>query len=128
MPPDPARQTLLQQAFATAIREGQPDALLPLLADDLRLVVDGGGKAQVFVPPRPGPAARGFLLGPLRDWWRGYDLQPARLNAVAGFLLRDGSRLAGSLSLGTDEAGRIGMVSIMRNPDKLSHLDRVRLL
>lgn len=94
--------------------------LVELLADDIVLWSDGGGKVRAARRPIAGRGAVArFLLGLARKWAGQGTVQPAEVNGQAGFLLEaDGQRI-GVLVL--DIAGDlIRAVCIVVNPDKLT--------
>lgn len=115
------RQQALLAAFQSALHEGRPDALLPLLADDLRMTGDGGGKASSFAPVT-GSEARALLGLALRDWWAGYAARSAPLNGDAGVILTSGAQVVAAITVGRDGGGRVSRLFVMRNPEKLARL------
>lgn len=121
--PSTARQETLLSAFQAAIQQADASLLATLLADDVRLSADGGGKAT---------AARRQLVGKqevlrfiergLFRFWRGHSWQAARLNGSSGAILRAEGHIAASLWFAWDEHDALAHIYIMRNPDKLARL------
>lgn len=119
---DAPRKWQLLRAFQAALGDGRPDALLPLLADDLRLTADGGGKAAVFASPAPGAEAVALLTGQVMGWWAGYMAEVTGVNGEAGLVLRDRRGIVAAVTCAVNAEGRIDRLFIIRNPDKLASL------
>ncbi|MCM8732136.1 sigma-70 family RNA polymerase sigma factor [Hephaestia sp. GCM10023244] len=114
-------------AFLTASRAGDTDALRELLAADVTFYSDGGGKR---------PAAARVMRG-LSEVTRSLAAiarllaakPPSRLvryglvNGLPGFVTREHDGLLQTTALLIDH-GRIAAIYVMRNPDKLAHLER----
>src|SRR5918912_3410233 len=85
--PDPAERDALARRFLAAARDGDLDGLVALLAPDVVLTGDGGGKAGAIPRPMVGAAAVARALvtfyGQSREW--GLTLLPARVNGQPGF-------------------------------------------
>ena len=116
----------IAQAFFQASRHGDPDSLKHLLAQDVIIYNDGGGKVIAALNPIYGlEKSMRFTLGLARKY---ADvpiefLGLCQLNQQPGFITRepDGTLQATSLEI-TD--GKISRVYVTRNPDKLRHLMR----
>jgi RNA polymerase sigma-70 factor (ECF subfamily) len=128
--PEPARRAegeALVRRFFDAAAGGDVDALLGMLAPDVVLHGDGGGKAQAVATPLVGAEriAR-MLVGLLRRGQAiGASIRPAWVNGRPGAVFYDArDRVVSVIEL--DVAG--GVVQTMRavvNPDKLGHLGPV---
>jgi RNA polymerase sigma-70 factor (TIGR02957 family) len=116
----------LARRFFSAAQEGELEALEALLAEDVMLHGDGGGKVPALAHALEG---RRRVARTLIAWIRyveriapGSTIRPTEVNGQPGALLLDGAdRLMGVWAL--DIAG--GQVRSMRsiiNPDKLRHL------
>lgn len=118
----PRRQRQLLAAFREAVVSGRVDALAGLLAADVRLSSDGGGKAVAARRTMRGPdEVLRFIEAGLHAWWPAEGLEEATVNGHPGLIVRDRhGAVTAVASLGFDEAGRLSDVFIMRNPDKLS--------
>jgi RNA polymerase sigma-70 factor (ECF subfamily) len=116
----------LFEAFSTAVRNFDVEALAKVLTEDAVLLADGGGKVSAVTHPLHGGALVaktfiGFAKLPTSHAWR---LRPAQINGLPGCLIFDDAtgRLVQTVSLAPSatEPGRIGALYIQRNPDKLA--------
>lgn len=109
--------------FLQAVQRGDLDGLLKLLAEDVTLQSDGGGKAAAAVHPlqTPEPVARFFLGLAARN--RGdYTVQVRTVNGRLGVLIYHArGQLETVFSFETDD-NQIRQVHAIRNPDKLARL------
>lgn len=121
-----AREELAGRFFAAA-QEGDTEGLLKLLADDVVVYGDGGGKGPALQKPLYGAekVAR-FMLGLMRQVPRlEITLEPAEVNGEAGFISRDKEgRVVSVLSVQIADGKIISLRSVV-NPDKLAHLGPV---
>jgi RNA polymerase sigma-70 factor (ECF subfamily) len=125
--PDPAERHALAHSFLRAAREGDFTALRAMLAPDVVMVGDGGGKARSLPKPMVGaqPVARALAtFYKLADEW-GVTLHPAIVNGQPGFrsLAPDG-RLVNVVQIDIAD-GKVQRIHSMLNPDKLSHIGLV---
>jgi RNA polymerase sigma-70 factor (ECF subfamily) len=120
-----ARRDELARRFFDAVAGGDQKALVDLLAADVVVYADGGGKATAF--PHPvhgrervarlllGPIGKGGALGVI-------ELRPLEINGQPGALLFDaGGRAVAAISLDVAD-GVIQTVRAISNPEKLRHL------
>jgi RNA polymerase sigma-70 factor (ECF subfamily) len=112
------------QRFLEAAGEGDTDGLLELLAEEVVLYGDGGGKAPALAQPLHG-ADR--VSRALVNWMRagvrvGARYEPVWVNGQPGvrFLSPDG-RLINVIAVDVLD-GRVQAVRSVVNPDKLGHL------
>jgi RNA polymerase sigma-70 factor (TIGR02957 family) len=118
------RDELARRFFAAAER-GDLAGLEALLAHDVQLTGDGGGKVPALARSLRG---RNRVARTLINWFRlvpripGVSLRPVEINGAPGALFLDGQeRLIGVLAL--EIAGnRITSIGGIVNPDKLTHL------
>lgn len=124
---DVEKRHALAQRFLNAAREGSMDALVELLAPDVVLVGDGGGKARAIPRPMVGAeaVARALLaFYAIADGW-GVSIEPVLVNGQPGFRTFDtDGRLINVIELEVED-GRIRRVQSVLNPDKLRHLGEV---
>ena len=114
-----AKATLLQQ-FMTALEARDEQRLVELFAPDATWTADGGGRAAAAPAPIAGAARIARLVLGLRDkfWAVDRSVEIATINGEAGLRMRDGGRLAATMSIATD-GERILAVYAIVNPDKL---------
>jgi RNA polymerase sigma-70 factor (TIGR02957 family) len=122
------QQEQLATRFFAAAEEGDLEALEELLAHDVVLHGDGGGKAPTIARAIHGRArvARTLIAG-LRAATRagGFTLRREKVNGQPGALFFDREgRVAGVMILDVAD-GQIQGVSSIVNPDKLRHLGPV---
>ena len=118
------REVLARRFFAAAV-DGDLEALEELLAHDVVLHGDGGGKAPALAHPVHG---RAKVARTLLAWFRaaarigGVSLQAAEVNGQPGALLFDPEgRLVTVLSVDVAD-GQVQAIRSIVNPDKLRHL------
>jgi RNA polymerase sigma-70 factor (TIGR02957 family) len=118
----------LARKFFAAAQEGDLGGLEALLADDVVLTGDGGGKVPALARSLHG---RNRVARTLFNWLKvgaripGATLQPVEVNGGPGGLLLDGEgRLIGVWSLEIED-GYVQSISSVVNPEKLSHLGPV---
>ena len=118
----PGEHERLLGRFVDALGADDADALLALLAPDVVLASDGGGRARAARRLLLGPdrVAR-FLLGVARKFGRGYTRRLTRLNGRPAMLTFDDGVLQ-SVTTADVEGGRIHALHVVRNPDKLRHV------
>ena len=115
----PGEHERLLERFVDALSTDDAPALLALLAPDVVLASDGGGRVQAARRWLRGPdrVAR-FLLGVSRKFGRSYVRRLTRLNGRPAVLVFADGVLASATTVDVD-AGRIRAFHIIRNPDKL---------
>ncbi|MGW7444689.1 RNA polymerase sigma factor SigJ [Kitasatospora sp. NPDC054795] len=118
----------LARRFFEAAEGGDLDALLGMLAPDVVLRGDGGGKARALAHSLTDPRrVAQLLVGGLRRIRRlGARLAPARVNGRPGAVVYDAEqRVASVIELDIDADGAVRAVHAVSNPDKLAHLGPV---
>ena len=117
----------LAARFFDALQEGDVDGLRELLAADVQMVGDGGGKAPAFARAVSGADNVSRVLAsnfPLLIRI-GASVEPHDMNGQSGAIVRDrDGKVIGALALDL-LGGRIQMIRSVVNPDKLGHLGRV---
>src|SRR5215216_5962468 len=120
------REELAQRFFAAA-EQGDLRALEALLAQDVALHADGGGKVPALARPITGRerAARIVLAGMSALARLGVRIHVTEVNGQPGAVAIDGQNgLVAVMGLDIAE-GQIQAIHSIANPDKLRHLDRV---
>jgi RNA polymerase sigma-70 factor (ECF subfamily) len=115
----------LTQTFLAAAQRGDLTGLTTLLAHDVVLTGDGGGKVPALARSLRG---RDRVARMLLTWMRvasrmpDFTLRPTELNGGSGvMILDDQQRLIGVWSLEI-AGGEIRAINSVVNPDKLAHL------
>jgi RNA polymerase sigma-70 factor (ECF subfamily) len=116
-----ARKATLLQQFMDAMEARDEQALLSLFAPDATWTADGGGKVGAAPLPIVGADRIARLVIGLREkfWAPNRAVEVATVNGETGLCIRDGNRLAATMSIATD-GERIVAVYAVVNPDKLS--------
>ena len=121
------REELARRFFA-AIQKGEVAGLEALLAHDVVLTGDGGGKVPALARPLRG---RNRVARALSNWMRvggripGVSIRPLELTGSPGALLLDGEdQVIGVWALEIS-GGQIAGINSIVNPDKLGHLGPV---
>ncbi|MFI7071608.1 RNA polymerase sigma factor SigJ [Micromonospora sediminicola] len=120
--PDLARQRAVVDAFLTAARDGDFDALIAVLHPDVVLRSDGGtarARHTTVLTGAPAVAAQATTFGRLSPYAR-----PVLVNGAAGVLVSAGGRTLSVMAF-TVVAGRIVAVDVIADPRRLAALDRV---
>jgi RNA polymerase sigma-70 factor (ECF subfamily) len=116
-------------AFYTASRAGNMENLEALLAADVAIYSDGGGKRPAATVPIVGFERVMIVHRTLSHFFRENPSSVIRygmINGLPGFVTREADGMLQTTALKI-ENGRIVGVYIMRNPDKLRHLEAGRL-
>jgi RNA polymerase sigma-70 factor (ECF subfamily) len=114
----------MARAFFAASRKGDMLALRALLADDVNVYADGGGKRSAATRPLLGLESVMKLHKALAKLYArdGSTLVRASfINGLPGFVSREADGELQSTALGIED-GRIVAIYVVRNPDKLRHL------
>jgi RNA polymerase sigma-70 factor (ECF subfamily) len=115
----------LAQAFFAASRSGDMKALGAMLAADVSVHADGGGKRPAAMHIIEGHEAvmrvHGILAVQFRHRGGSTLVRTAFVNGLPGFVTReaDGELQTTALEI---EDGKIAAIYVVRNPDKLRHL------
>jgi RNA polymerase sigma-70 factor (ECF subfamily) len=110
-------------SFTEAARTGSIEPLKQVLAEDVELVTDGGGKVQAALKVLSSFArvAR-FLVGVAQ---KNPDpeqtvFEPVKVNGDPGLMLIIAGEIVQTMGFSLDEDGAINGIYIVRNPDKLA--------
>jgi RNA polymerase sigma-70 factor, ECF subfamily len=117
----------LAERFFDAFREGDVDGLRALLAADVHLVGDGGGKAPQLAPEFVGVRSVGRVLALFVPAFVriGGVIEPHQVNGQPGAILRDrDGNVLNTMVLDILD-GQIQAIRTVLNPDKLRHVGPV---
>lgn len=120
-------QQRLLDAFKLAVTTDRPEQLGVLLATDIRVTADGGGKVRAFLEVIEGHRKALAFVHQASRWWANYEWIEIDINGGRGIILVDQGQPVATVSFGYDEEGRIADIFIMRNPDKLGRLEPTRI-
>lgn len=122
------RQDRLLAAFQAAITGGATAQLAELLADDIRLSADGGGKVPTILDVLRGKAeVIAFLSERLHEYWSDHRWIVADISGARAFVLEHDGATTAIVSFAYDESGSATDIYIVRNPDKLAKLGAVTI-
>ncbi|MGW7481218.1 RNA polymerase sigma-70 factor [Nonomuraea muscovyensis] len=113
--------------FFDAFKEGDVDGLTELLAADVTLVGDGGGKTPQWATSVIGPEDVARVLAWLASQFAriGGVVEPQQVNGQPGAIFRDrDGKVLNALALDILD-GRIQAIRTVINPDKLGHIGPV---
>jgi RNA polymerase sigma-70 factor (ECF subfamily) len=117
----------LAARFFDALRDGDVDGLRELLAADVQLVGDGGGKAPALARSVIGADNVARVLASIFPLLVRIDarMEPREVNGQPGAILRDrDGNVLGTVTLDV-LGGRIQTIRSVVNPDKLGHVGPV---
>jgi len=117
----------LAARFFEALQEGDIEGLQELLAADVQMIGDGGGKAPAFARGVIGAENVARVLASNLPWMVriGVALEPHEMNGQPGAIFRDrDNKVINTLTLDVLD-GRIQTIRAVLNPDKLGHLGPV---
>jgi RNA polymerase sigma-70 factor (ECF subfamily) len=119
--PEAHRQLL--ERFMGAVGAGEMEGLTQLLAEDVTMWADGGGRARgAAIHPLHGrEAVARFVLASTRLPTETYRAEIAQVNGETGVILRAGQYPILVLTIQVDN-GSIREIRVVGNPDKLKHL------
>jgi RNA polymerase sigma-70 factor (ECF subfamily) len=111
----------IARAFFAASTSGDTATLRTLLAENVVLRSDGGGKVLAFINPITGlDRLLRLYEGVRRKWGEGWAqmLEPAWIDGLPGYVSRERGNVLQTTALAIED-GRITAIYITRNPDKL---------
>ena len=121
--PDRQAHRRLLDRFMQVVRTGEMDGLMQLLADDVTLWADGGGKARgAAIHPLHGrEAVARFVLASTHFLAGEYRVEIADVNGEPAVILRSGGQARVVLFIAVAR-GRLQEIRVIGNPDKLKHV------
>jgi RNA polymerase sigma-70 factor (ECF subfamily) len=111
------------EAFQRAVETGDLQHLLDILAPDVVFLGDGGGVVHAVQAPVVGAASVGRLLAAGLGRITATSLRPAQVNGYPALIIRLNDQVDTVLAVRLDDGLITGLYAV-RNPHKLSHLDR----
>jgi RNA polymerase sigma-70 factor (ECF subfamily) len=117
----------LAARFFGALQQGDVDGLRELLAGDIQLAGDGGGKAPALARTINGADHVARVLASVFPWLSRIDvlLEPRQVNGQPGAIFRDrDNKVLLTVTLDVLD-GQIQAIRTVSNPDKLSHVGPV---
>jgi len=127
------QQREVTDRFLAAAAGGDIGGLVSVLAPDVTLLTDGGGKARAALRPITGAAkvARFFAAIATRPYMgvqiADMDVADAEINGTPGTLITAGGRPIAALTF-VVSGGRVTAIQLVSNPDKLTALAAGRTL
>jgi RNA polymerase sigma-70 factor, ECF subfamily len=124
---DKARHSEVTLQFLEATATGDLEGVMSLLAPDVVLVSDGGGKRRAALRPIHGPEkiARWLIAVVTRPDVVGMVVRVVEVNGEEAFVAYNGDEVDSVGFLEVDEQGVINEIYLVRNPDKLGGLPRL---
>jgi RNA polymerase sigma-70 factor (TIGR02957 family) len=119
---DPGEKRVVVERFQEAVRTGDLQALLDVLAPDVLLVADGGGVVSAARRPIQGAEKVAKFLALLGKLAPGAQLGSMWINGEPAVRIDLDGSLDTVVSL-VVEGGRISRIYSVRNPEKLTRLD-----
>ncbi|MEV1175779.1 RNA polymerase sigma-70 factor [Nonomuraea sp. NPDC049784] len=116
----PAETRDALEAFQRAVETGDLQRLLDILAPDVVLLTDGGGIKRAALAPVVGIDRVAEVLGRIAETM---SLRPAQVNGYPALILRINGEVDAVMAVRIDEGLITGLYAV-RNPEKLSHLER----
>jgi RNA polymerase sigma factor (sigma-70 family) len=122
--PGPAVRAAVTERFLAALIGGDLEAFLRLLAPDVTVWADGGGKARALLRPVSGRDGGARLLaGIAARIPEGLDIRRRRVNGDPSVVLVSGASVFVIVLDLTPGGDQVAGVYIVTNPDKLSRVD-----
>jgi RNA polymerase sigma-70 factor (TIGR02957 family) len=111
------------EAFQRAVETGDLQRLLDMLAPDVVFLGDGGGVRQAALAPIVGAGRVAPLAAGLGRFGAAASLQPAQVNGYPALILRLNGEIDTVMAVRIDDGLITGLYAV-RNPEKLSHMER----
>ncbi|MEU8959937.1 RNA polymerase sigma-70 factor [Streptomyces sp. NPDC048518] len=115
----PAQSRNALAAFQQAVETGDLQRLLDMIAPDVVLLTDGGGVVRAALEPVLGAQTVTAVLSRLTST----SMEPAHINGHPALILRTGDEIDSVLAVRIEDGLITGLYAV-RNPDKLSRLER----
>jgi len=122
------KQEKFLTAFQLAITSGEITKLSGLLADDIKLNADGGGKVAAILRPVEGKeSVIAFIVESLKIYWENCQWEKVEVNNSLGFNLKEKNNIIAILSFSYDKQDQTNGIFIMRNPEKINNLNEISI-
>ncbi len=119
----PAETRTALEAFQRAVDTGDLQSLLDLLAPDVVFLGDGGGVKQAVLRPVVGADRVAHLLTVGLPRLPAASMRPAQVNGYPALVVRLDGEIDTVLAIRVDDGLITGLYAV-RNPEKLSHMER----
>ena len=120
--PTAQEQEQLVANLFNAMQQGDSDGFAALLAEDVELRSDGGGKAAAATHPLHGrETVMHFLLGLYNRRPPNSSIELTEINGAPAWVVRVDGKIDNVMTFELGEHGIIA-IHIVRNPEKLQHL------
>jgi RNA polymerase sigma-70 factor (ECF subfamily) len=116
-----AEQDAVVERFLAAVRNGDVQGLMEVLAPDVIVVADGGGVVSAALRPVEGSQRVAAFLGGLAAKVGPFEVVPVRVNGGPAMRVDLDGALDTVASL-VVEGGRVTRIFAIRNPSKLARL------
>ncbi|HET9876826.1 MAG TPA: RNA polymerase sigma-70 factor, partial [Mycobacterium sp.] len=122
---DHAKKREITERFFAAATGGDINHLMELLAPDVTLWTDGGGKVRQAIRPILGSEkVAAWIAGTIRRPYQGVEISDMAaelvdINGGPGIVFTGAGRVIGTLTVDLDADGRITAIHNVANPDKL---------
>ncbi|SHN46252.1 RNA polymerase sigma-70 factor [Cryptosporangium aurantiacum] len=120
-----ARHRAVTERFVAAASGGDLNTLMELLAPDVALWTDGGGKVRQAMRPVIGAErVAAWFAGVASRPYEGVDpadmvIEVVELNGATGVVFSGAGRVFATLTVDLDDEGRVATIHNVANPDKL---------
>ncbi len=116
----PAQTQNTLEAFQRAVETGDLQNLLDTLAPDVVFLSDGGGVVPAALAPVAGADSVAHILGRIAA---AASLQPAQVNGYPALIIRLNGKIDTVIAVRIHDGLITGLYAV-RNPEKLSHMER----
>ncbi len=122
------KQEEFLNAFQLAVTSGEISELTSLLAGDIKLNADGGGKVSAILKPIEGrESVIAFIVKSLKIYWANCQWKKVGINNSLGFSLKEENNITAILSFSYDKQDQVDGIFIMRNPEKINNFDEISI-
>lgn len=110
--------------YLHVIRDGDTERLEKLLAEDIAVISDGGGKVTAFVKPVLGrKSVISLLMGVFHKFYNKIRIEKKMINHQPALYYYDENNKLVTCQIFTLKDGQVENVFFIRNPDKLKNLE-----